>query len=943
MSHTMAPTLDPSICPALEIPERLAALIADLEGQQLAKQEDTFSCITPAKDNPGRKHLWIVPTDSRAGANPELWLRDHQQLLEQLVGRSIAYTTVVFAGEWPKTVGRHFIRVRSSSTEAPEQSTREHTIRREVRTVSAASHLWVDRLRLHTEEGDIDLGARGQRLRELAEQYWSSGIYIPPNLDSIDGGRDEDVRLSLIAERPTLVGDGCVIIFGSGGVGKTFLLKKIAHSLAKNVATKLTGRIPVFVPLQGILHTDALENALSRRGFGTNLTLSQITTLLRFGIIVPLLDALDEVVKGEAQTGSAEFLDHVFKLYSNRGSRAILACRDYYLNVDPALVRERAESFGFVQFYIGDFTQQDTRRFLQLRTGLDAGSAALWAKALEEQARAVVGEDADISVIHHPVVLDTLAQYITNIPSQARGNAAQEFRLTSPDLFGQIVDALLKREREKHAAQWKLSFKDKLAPQWMDPFDYRQQRKVLSALTLQVAKDGASRFRIPLVGDDPEFRHGLFVSASGTGLGENRRQILANVLQRITGVPEVVATLPEQEQNSTRVLAMQHLAEAYSAHILASVRSDQPDDLVFALRHRFYFDYFLADALLTVVEEAVRRKDRLSLVNWCLEHHVPEVFEGCLDFLARDPRVMIDGVKLFMDFLADPKQTDDTLASYLISLALAIFLRGKGSAETRYLERLQLLPDSERGAEAKREVEVIREFLPQQLSGLRFSDCTFPSLKMPSFDLKNVHVVDCDFHILSMTGRCELTECKFTDCSAGQLRLGGEVSFSKTTLDLEGTLIVENDTDIKLFDCSVAPSLMKQFEKVRDSHLARVRLQNVTLLSKELLPAVDKESPGKRFLVKLMKLLRKHGHTEFGVYVYKLRDRTPGTDDHFARAMHVLGKHGIVQRSGDLVVMTPAGAQHLYPLRLDDEAADYQEHRQFWEPVIRELDKILLI
>ena len=91
--------------------------------------------------------------------------------------------------------------------------------------------------------------------------------------------------------------------------------------------------------------------------------------------------------------------------------------------------------------YIGPFNKQNTRWFLKARTGLSEDHASRWADALEREAAKYVAEEDDLAVIRHPVFLDTLAKYIRGLPADSRATAADEFRLSRGDLFGEIVES----------------------------------------------------------------------------------------------------------------------------------------------------------------------------------------------------------------------------------------------------------------------------------------------------------------------------------------------------------------------------------------------------------------------------------------------------------------------------------------------------------------------
>lgn len=89
-----------------------------------------------------------------------------------------------------------------------------------------------------------------------------------------------------------------------------------------------------------------------------------------------------------------------------------------------------------------------------------------------------------------------------------------------------------------------------------------------------------------------------------------------------------------------------------------------------------------------------------------------------------------------------------------------------------------------------------------------------------------------------------------------------------------------------------------------------------------------------------MSILRKEGHSDFAVYIYKLRDKTPGTDEQFSRALAVLRQRGCVETRDPMVFMTTEGAAEMYRPRLLGKVG-YDSHDEYWEPIIEELDAVL--
>ena len=216
-------------CRALNDPDSLARLIAELEDTKTTPwREAALVCQSPSVEDPGRKRLWIIPRRPTAGANPRLWIREHQELFDDLVDGNVVHTTIVFPGAWPQTAERHWVNIRQRAPAgrgAGQAVGRQRRIRREVRAVSAPSHLWVDRLRIVDDSGNINEPGRKEGLRIWGGRYWTKemeDIYVQPHLTVVqDGSSDasEAAKANLLASQPSCLDRGLTVLYGQGGVG----------------------------------------------------------------------------------------------------------------------------------------------------------------------------------------------------------------------------------------------------------------------------------------------------------------------------------------------------------------------------------------------------------------------------------------------------------------------------------------------------------------------------------------------------------------------------------------------------------------------------------------------------------------------------------------------------------------------------------------------------
>jgi len=152
--------------------------------------------------------------------------------------------------------------------------------------------------------------------------------------------------------------------------------------------------------------------------------------------------------------------------------------------------------------------------------------------------------------------------------------------------------------------------------------------------------------------------------------------------------------------------------------------------------------------------------------------------------LAWDPRVADTGVRQLQDAFSQGSNMDDVLSSYVLSLAVAIFLRRRTPGRVRSLEMLQFAPDPDQ------EILLVNDFLPKAMSEVQLDSCSFPRITLEIPELTDITIQECDFRSLSLAGspRMKLTRCTVRNSEIKELKLSGHLVFEKSELDLDASL-----------------------------------------------------------------------------------------------------------------------------------------------------------
>jgi hypothetical protein len=925
---------------ALTRPDALLRLIGRLEPQarQLpgpATGEVAGGVLVPSPLDPGASVAFVVAAGlppARADGEKRWWQANIGAVEEALAGERPVDMTVIFPGDWPSRIWR-----------TPDQ-------RRHIRLVSAIHYLWAKKLACHDDRGDVDDARRREMVARLAGKITPEEElrYTKPSLYPIDGlGSDAGPALNgLLSDRPDLP-SGLTVLFGPGGIGKTFFLRRLTARLGRQAIQEPAMGIPVYAALPLLLHTDALGTWLSDQGM--DLPLNAINVLIEEGVIVPVLDALDELVRGQAREGSRHFLDRLRNSAGDR-ARAMLSSRDYFLNLDPLVPTTLGEAPAYLT--VGYFDRGGRRRYVEMFTGLSPTHAARWANQLEgEAAEALSGAEAQEveSLIGHPLFLDAFCQMIVSLPENRRAAEATNFRLRSPNIFGEIVERILQREHEeKFLPGWQSQgWSDRLAGIWKDPFTPAIQRRLLRRMVLQVAEDGGAE-TLRRGEEDPRYldlRHGLFTF---TGRSANARAEWRTVLEKNIrdelGEPQFEPGTPDSEAESIRTAALAELVGAFRSHTLADTQPNPPNTLVFATRHRAYFDYLLAEAVL---EELLRALGggpaglNENFVLWCLEHNIFErgdeqapPFASCLDFVLWHREAVAEAVDVVDRYLSlsEVPAINDELASYICSLGLALLLsdrRRRGGAE---LVGLQVAPGSD-GV-----LGLISDIIPS-ISELSVSQCSLPTLTLRDIDLQNVNVTETEL------GRLEIGGATWRHvtlaASVSVLAFTGEVYLDGCELRLEGPLEVEcaAPRQLTLTKCRLSRQLYDELAAASGASGGTIQLVDCEPLDEDEIMTF---SPGRRFVNKLCSMARKHGHANTGVFRNKLKGRSTATSASFAPALAVLARRGVIADPGsNVITLTEQGEASRFSGKSVPGMREYADVADFWDPIIAELNEIM--
>src|SRR5207247_1535826 len=118
--------------------------------------------------------------------------------------------------------------------------------------------------------GNLDVAQRERLLRRLSARWTADEErhYTSPSLDPVlqRSAAGSEARTLLLANSPDFPERSITVLYGPGGIGKTFFLRRVTHRLTSATLADPCLGIPVFAELPVLLHADSLETWLSNQG-----------------------------------------------------------------------------------------------------------------------------------------------------------------------------------------------------------------------------------------------------------------------------------------------------------------------------------------------------------------------------------------------------------------------------------------------------------------------------------------------------------------------------------------------------------------------------------------------------------------------------------------------------------------------------------------------------
>lgn len=736
-----------------------------------------------------------------------------------------------------------------------------------------------------------------------------------------------------------------VILFGLGGLGKTTLIMSTCRALWKGFLSYEHSMVPTFVPL-GNMPSGAYGLAphiASFELFSKRLTASSIDALTKAGLLVVFLDAFDEHLKFATKAQATRLLQDLRETYSRTNAKIIITSRDYYLESDKIFDRILGPETSRFRLRALDSSQR--REFIRLklvsnheRTDLPRLSeekALAWASALEEQVGALgqQGVQGIDQLVGHALFLLAFCDYVTQveagtiapltIESDANPLRPDEFKLRSDGLFDDVVRLITDREaRDK--SKWDVAIYGELQPEWHDnPFLSEKQTAFFAEITRRMVL---------------EDNHRPSPSNLRPGMPPVER-LVAESLTALKLVPQAKPTLEKQAREEVELEALSTIVEFYKNHPLVDGHGHGFDgETAFAFRHESYLDFFVKQYLVSRFSSAVGRlKTAGENISGAkeLEDLVVELYytkllaraSNAMYFLCWDDRALSKlrtGLRSLFVSEGITHLSPDIFSTVLQYSLLFVKLYQELRNKNVTFDGLFLHPGT------NDEVIISGEDFNPLLNGITLSLCSMGHIRLSNTTFRDCHLIGVSIELLALEGTVTF--------EGGTLYLVPQDLPSGSEVTLEDSIYLANgECTVVLRNVTIHESTLAALEYVERT------TGNLTIVREGLLvedfeeESSDRLSPGRRFIDKLMSMMRKHGRPEFGVMARKVLGRTHVPRDRENEVLEVLENAGIIQNlDGFLTLKNETFMYHPKGLGRTWEAVS-----DMWEPLITEIDTII--
>ncbi|HEY3896423.1 MAG TPA: TIR domain-containing protein [Pseudonocardiaceae bacterium] len=320
---------------------------------------------------------------------------------------------------------------------APAQELREEALRRGVR------------LRSFTEfQGLLDLSGYldRQTTRLRNDPVYPPGLYVPQRFREL-GPSDQTIREDLADELVRLVTSDYprfLLVLGSAGRGKTFLL----HEVTRRIAESAPQLLPILIELRALDKTHSVRGLvaahLANHGEGLS-NLRAFDYMLREGRIVLLFDGFDELVTRITYDRAAEHLHTLLEAAQDR-AKIIVASRTEHFKSDAQVFTTLGERVGLMPqrriLAVEGFTTADVRRYLVNRYGGDQRRA-------DSRLNMIKGVQNLLDLSENPRMLSFIADLDED---RLRAVADARHMISAAGLYREILESWLSYEAARATA-----------------------------------------------------------------------------------------------------------------------------------------------------------------------------------------------------------------------------------------------------------------------------------------------------------------------------------------------------------------------------------------------------------------------------------------------------------------------------------------------------------